>query len=174
MRISFATELLIGDVPVSGLSMAGIRRACGPRDVEEEIRLHQGGVRIRKRWSKFGITTIRDTEEEAASLTIDSPELEIKVGDVRLPQLERDFVRAFPAAEKDFGHHFILRSGVWRLDVYFELGAKRRGLGSTIRRLHRVIVTKKDLPNHAPDPTALSVTPAADAPAAPVRGRGSS
>jgi hypothetical protein len=38
----------------------------------------------------------------------------------------------------------------------------------------KFVLQKEDLANHAPDPTALSVTPAADAPVVPAIGRGSS
>jgi hypothetical protein len=51
-------------------------------------------------------------------------------------------------------------------------GGKYRTSSTFARYAH--LVEKRDGPNQAPDPTALAVTPAADAPVAPAIGRGSS
>jgi TonB family protein len=56
--------------------------------------------------------------------------------------------------------------------------ARNESNGKTISVRMRCTVTfscpEDDAPNHAPDPTASAVTPAADAPVAPAIGRGSS
>jgi hypothetical protein len=50
----------------------------------------------------------------------------------------------------------------------------QRALSLAEQDFWRRIISEIKAPNHAPDPTALAVTPAADAPVAPAIGRGSS
>lgn len=122
------------------LSVSSLRRAIGKPDSEEKIPMHGGGVRLREVWATAGIVTLRDEEERVVSLIADPGTTDVAVSKEMLPDTEREFLKAHPSAKKSLGHSYILMHGRWRLDVDFAKSSKRRGVGSTIRRLSRVCI----------------------------------
>ncbi len=165
MKVSIAGALSVDGVAMSVLSMPALRRAFGKSDTEEKITLHGGNVRFREIWS-IGVSTLRDEEEEAVCLSIDPGAVQVLIADEALPDLEREFVKRFPAAQKALGHSYMLIVETWRLHVNFARPQKRRGAGSTVRHLSQVIVSKTE-PNQSSEPTPTAGTSAAEQPLVP-------
>lgn len=156
MNVSISKDLSIGDVAMSALSVQALRRAFGKPDSEEKIALYGGGVRLREVWTT-GVSTLRDDEEEAICLFINPAAVRVLVADKELPDLEREFVKRFPHAQKGLGRSYTLVVENWRLDLDFTRSLKRRGAGSTIRHLSRVIVgSKKPEPNQSSQRNAMA------------------
>jgi hypothetical protein len=164
MNVAISHAISIDGVALSTLSASAFHRILGRPDSEEKIRLHGGAVRIREVW-KTGVSVLRD-EQEIVCLLIDAAAVRVVVAAEVLPDVEREFLQRFVSAKKEIGHSYTLAVEDWRLTIDFRQSEKRRGAGSAIRRLSRVIVSHK-MPNQAPEPTALAVTPRACARVAP-------
>jgi len=111
----------------------------------DQIRLNTGSMRRRETWDELGISMVRD-DDVIIYLAILSTLAVVEVTGVPLPLAERDISRLFPSAEKDFGHHYIIRHRSWRLDLHYALAPKRRGFGSSVRKLDRVYLAPSGQP----------------------------
>ena len=155
MKFTIARNVSIDGVALNTWSAPTLRRVLGEPESVEKIPLHGGGVRFREAW-RVGVSMLRDAEE-IVCLHIDAAAVQVIIADEELPDLEREFVKRFRTAQKEVGHSYTLVVESWRLNVDFQRAEKRRGAGSTRRRLSRVIVGRQK-PNQALQPTRMLVT----------------
>lgn len=154
MKVSIDSELVIEGVRMDALRLPLLVQALGADRTEENIPLHGGGTRKRESWGSTGVTSLRDEEEEAICLFVDASRAEIAVDGRELPRRESDFLRSFPSAEKQIGHVYSLHYGPWWLQFDFPPSKKRRGVGSSIRHLSRLVIGHQKAANQPPEPTS--------------------
>lgn len=143
MKLSIDSDLVVEGVQMDALRISQLIQALGPDRTEEKIPLHGGGIRKRGTWGRAGVTTLRDEEEEALCLIVDTSRWEVSVGGRELPKTEREFLRSFASAEKQIGHSYSLCVKQWLLHFDFPPNRKRRGVGSSVRQLSRVTISQK-------------------------------
>jgi hypothetical protein len=142
MKLSIDSELVVQGVQMDALRLPLLVQALGSDRTEEKIPLHGGGTRRRETWGVTGVTTLRDEEEEAICLIVDASRFEVSIGGRELPNTEREFLRSFASAEKQIGHSYSLRVKQWLLYFDFPPNRKRRGVGSSVRQLSRVTISR--------------------------------
>lgn len=143
MKITVASDLVIGAVRMDSLRMSSLIQALGSVRTEEKIALHGGGTRKREVWSDTGVTTLRDEEDEALCLFVDPSSVSVVIEGRDLPTTERDFLRSFPAAQKQIGHVYTLSVEQWLMHIDFKPAQKRRRASSSMRQLSRLTIGRK-------------------------------
>jgi hypothetical protein len=155
MKISVAHDLSVADAAMRRLSVSTLRRELSASH-SEEIPLYGGGIRVRESWPERGISILRDDQEEALCVFIDPAIVEVVVFDEALPIFEAAFLKRFPGAQRGIGHSYTLFIESWRLTLDFARPKKRRGVGSSVRHLSRVIIGAKTEPNQSSESKCMA------------------